>query len=806
MGMQFGDGIGEELEDGGDGSQGGTFEAVVDVDVGPAGSGLLEAGEDHVDDDLACGGIGVLDLGIGLETFHGFGIAPTGAQEESGAEAFGMGTTSRSQPLLFDRRHGFPGIVHVNHPMAGEGVEVIRVEERAVPDLDPVIPAGGELTEETVEVGDEIASASVVAGMEVGELEHEQADLVAMDGAGGEESVPEEVGVEEVGVDLALTRAEPREFREVPQGDVVGDLEGKPESIGDLGGEAGEVFGRGEGVIGGIDADGAEGLGVFGEAIAFESGVAEFAAIQVTGFVVERADPPGIFPGGGADVDAASGQLMEESGDLRGMERGSGIRLDGHGSRMGLEKGLGRGIVNTRQPRRPKSTGPLLVLVGRSLSGTTEVTLAGRGKKSSPGFGSQAGPGGRDEEGVLFKEAAGAVPRKVLGQVDEEDVGEGDRDEGETAAPTECSVSGLGMSEGATDGPAGEDSGGEHEKDEQEGGQPLEFGRGQFDLEEVKGDGREDGHEQGDPEGEGSAGEQAADGPDLKQGPEPVFEGESGLEKGEVQGHRDEQCGTDEGEQRTALLRGELGGDAEQADRNGKPQQGSNESPRPQPEEAVEVQSANEREEIGAGAGKGFPVLEPAQETQRCGPEEVMESTAPADCPHPVDQGDADEGADQDPGQPGTRTSGSDQFGILPQTGSESDGKGDQGETEEQAPDPGGGTDPDEAITPASGSGDATAGVEQVAEAEEVEEGDDGEDGEAADQDGDTEEQVPGAEEPMQQPREARKAGRDLHGVRYGVGSVLKHSVLAVFLRDRMVVGNVSGGPDGNRSMGRTDA
>lgn len=406
---------------------------------------------------------------------------------------------------------------------------------------------------------------------------------------------------------------------------------------------------------------------------------------------------------------------------------------------------------------------------------------------------------------MLFKEAAGAVPRKVLGKVNEKDVGEGNRDQGETAAPTEGAVAGLGMSQGATDGPAGEDAGGEHEEDEQEGGQPLEFGRGQFDLEEVKGDGREDGDEQGDPEGEGSAGEQIADGPDLEQGLEPVFEGESGLEKGEVKGHRDEQCGTDEGEQGAALFRGELGGDAEQADRNGKPQQGSNESPRAQPEEAVEVQSANEREEIGARVGKGFPILEPTQETQRCGPEEVMESTAPADCPHPVDQGETDEGADQDPGQPGTGTSGRDQFGILPQTGGESDGKGDERETEEQAPDPGGGADPDEAIAPASGSGDATAGVEQVAEAEEVEDGDDGKDGEAADQDGDAEEQVPGAEEPMQQPLEAWTAGGDLHGVRHGVGTVLKHSVIAVFLRDRMVVGNVSGGRGGNWSMGRTD-
>ncbi len=145
---------------------------------------------------------------------------------------------------------------------------------------------------------------------------------------------------------------------------------------------------------------------------------------------------------------------------------------------------------------------------------------------------SEAGPGGGHEEGVLFEEAAGAIPRQVLGEVDEQDIGEGYGDQGETAGPAEQGVAGLGMPESATESPAGEDAGWEHEEDEEDGGQPLEFGGGQLDLEEVKGDGGQDGDEEGDPEGKGSADEQVADGPDFKQGGEAVFEGEAGLEKG----------------------------------------------------------------------------------------------------------------------------------------------------------------------------------------------------------------------------------------------------------------------------------
>ncbi len=186
-----------------------------------------------------------------------------------------------------------------------------------------------------------------------------------------------------------------------------------------------------------------------------------------------------------------------------------------------------------------------------------------------------------------------------------------------------------------------------------------------------------------------------------------------------------------------------MGGNAQESDRNGEPDQGSDESPGAQPEKAVEVESADEREEVGDGIGEGFRMAKPAKESEWSGPEEVMESTAAADRPHSVEQGDDDEGTDDELDELGAGTAWGDEFGVLPESGGETDGEGEEGEAEGEAADAGGRADADEAIAPTSGACDPTAGMEEVAEAEEVEEGDDGEDGEAGDEDGDTEGGVP---------------------------------------------------------------
>lgn len=110
---------------------------------------------------------------------------------------------------------------------------------------------------------------------------------------------------------------------------------------------------------------------------------------------------------------------------------------------------------------------------------------------------------------MLFEEAEGSVPGEVLGEVDEEHVEEGYADEADSAGVAEDPVSGCGVVEGAADGPAGEEARGEDEEDEEESGEPGEFAWGEFDLEQVEGQGEEESDEEGEPEGEGSALEEA---------------------------------------------------------------------------------------------------------------------------------------------------------------------------------------------------------------------------------------------------------------------------------------------------------
>jgi hypothetical protein len=73
--------------------------------------------------------------------------------------------------------------------------------------------------------------------------------------------------------------------------------------------EACEIFFVGKFVIGGVHANRLECLGIFGQTIFLESRHGEFAAKDVTRFVVEHSAPAGIFPTGSADENSARGKF-----------------------------------------------------------------------------------------------------------------------------------------------------------------------------------------------------------------------------------------------------------------------------------------------------------------------------------------------------------------------------------------------------------------------------------------------------------------------------------------------------------------
>jgi len=74
----------EEFEDGGDGGEGVSFEAVVDVDVGSAAGVGLPEGADEAGAAAADFGLGVLELVVGVEGIDGFLVIASALEEEAG--------------------------------------------------------------------------------------------------------------------------------------------------------------------------------------------------------------------------------------------------------------------------------------------------------------------------------------------------------------------------------------------------------------------------------------------------------------------------------------------------------------------------------------------------------------------------------------------------------------------------------------------------------------------------------------------------------------------------------------------------
>ena len=112
------------------------------------------------------------------------------------------------------------------------------------------------------------------------------------------------VRVEEVLVGLPGLLAKTVELGELLDGDGVRHLQAEQEVVRRLVDHAFEILLAGKGVVGGVDADGLEDLGVFSEAVTLEPGFGELAPVFVAGAVVEHPAPAGVFPRRRANVNA----------------------------------------------------------------------------------------------------------------------------------------------------------------------------------------------------------------------------------------------------------------------------------------------------------------------------------------------------------------------------------------------------------------------------------------------------------------------------------------------------------------------
>lgn len=126
--------------------------------------------------------------------------------------------------------------------------------------------------------------------------------------------------------------------------------------------------------------------------------------------------------------------------------------------------------------------------------------------------------------------------------------------------------------------------------------------------------------------------------------------------------------------------------------------------------------------------------MDPAEEAQWGGPEEVAESAPAQAGPNDVEEGEQGEDEEGDAPVVGFGAIGGDEFCVLSEAGDEPDWEGDEPGADDEAAGDGGFTDADEAGPEAAGLGDLATGVDEVTEAEEIEDGDGGEQGESDDE------------------------------------------------------------------------
>jgi hypothetical protein len=101
----------------------------------------------------------------------------------------------------------------------------------------------------------------------------------------------------------------PGQVGELLDGDFIRHLEAEEKILRHLRQHAFEVAPVGKPVIGAIDADGFEDLGVFAQAVLLEPGFRHLAPVFVAAWIVKHSTPAGVFPRRRADEGAALRQF-----------------------------------------------------------------------------------------------------------------------------------------------------------------------------------------------------------------------------------------------------------------------------------------------------------------------------------------------------------------------------------------------------------------------------------------------------------------------------------------------------------------
>ena len=152
------------------------------------------------------------------------------------------------------------------------------------------------MAEKPVEIGKEVPPALVIALIEFRKLKEQQAHVLLERLTRFEEGLGEQVGIQEILVGLPGSESETRQVREFLDGDFISHFEGKLKVFRHLRNHPFNVMLIGKLVVGGIDADRIEDLGVFGQAIPVEAAFREFASSDVAVLIVKHPAPAGVFP------------------------------------------------------------------------------------------------------------------------------------------------------------------------------------------------------------------------------------------------------------------------------------------------------------------------------------------------------------------------------------------------------------------------------------------------------------------------------------------------------------------------------
>lgn len=157
--------------------------------------------------------------------------------------------------------------------MTAQHGEVFRLQEILVPDLDGVTERSGDLLKESIQHSNEISAVLKIAGIKVGELEDEDAHFFLESVKRRQESLFEEIGIQEVLVRFSSQSTKPRKVRVGLDGDGVRDLETEFERVGDLLAQSLDVLRGRELVVTGIHTRRWKDLSVFSKAFTLKLGL-----------------------------------------------------------------------------------------------------------------------------------------------------------------------------------------------------------------------------------------------------------------------------------------------------------------------------------------------------------------------------------------------------------------------------------------------------------------------------------------------------------------------------------------------------